>query len=267
MTAQLRRTDDFGGLEMLSASLSAFEFRPHAHEEFFLAVTDRGLVTPTYRGRSHAIGPGELIVLNPEEPHAGGPPPGVRWTYRALYLRPELVRAVVSGVPRFAGDVVRDPQVAAGLRRYHRLGHQPGSDPLAREEQLAATLARLVRYAAAPVAERVGREPAAVRRSRDHLEAYAHERVTLAELARCAGLSPYHLCRVFHAAVGMTPHAYQTQVRVRRAKAMLRAGQPIPQVAAEAGFYDQAHLNRHFKLIVGVTPGQFRRGCAGPRRG
>ena len=58
-------------------------------------------------------------------------------------------------------------------------------------------------------------------------------------------------------AVGMTPHAYQTQVRVRRAKSLLQAGLPITLAAAEAGFYDQAHLNRHFKRIVGLTPGRY----------
>ena len=55
----------------------------------------------------------------------------------------------------------------------------------------------------------------------------------------------------------MTPHAYQTQVRVRRAKSLPRAGLPITQVAAEAGFSDQAHLTQHFKRIVGLTPGRY----------
>lgn len=76
-------------------------------------------------------------------------------------------------------------------------------------------------------------------------------------LARVAGLSAFHLCRVFRDAVGMPPHAYQTQVRVRQAKSLLRAGMPAAQVAAAAGFSDQAHLTRHFKQIVGVTPGRY----------
>jgi transcriptional regulator GlxA family with amidase domain len=55
----------------------------------------------------------------------------------------------------------------------------------------------------------------------------------------------------------MTPHAYQTQVRVRRAKLLLREGLPVTQVAVEAGFYDQAHLTRHFKRIVGLPPARY----------
>ncbi len=83
--------------------------------------------------------------------------------------------------------------------------------------------------------------------------------LTLQALAQVVGLSPYHLCRVFGAAVGMPPHAYQTQVRVRHAKSMLRAGLLISRVVGAAGFYDQARLTRHFKRIVGVTPGPVRR--------
>jgi transcriptional regulator GlxA family with amidase domain len=62
--------------------------------------------------------------------------------------------------------------------------------------------------------------------------------------------------------VGITPHAYQTQVRVRHAKSLLCAGLPIATVAAQTGFYDQAHLTRHFKGIVGLPPGRYVRDAA-----
>jgi AraC-like DNA-binding protein len=58
----------------------------------------------------------------------------------------------------------------------------------------------------------------------------------------------------------MTPHDYQIQIRVRRARTLLLAGCPIAQAAAEAGFYDQAHLTRHFKRITGISPGRYRTG-------
>jgi AraC-like DNA-binding protein len=260
------RADDLGGLELFRATLSDFAFRPHAHEEFFIALTDAGLATPVYRGDRHVIGPGDLIVLNPEEAHAGGPPGRGSWTYRALYPGRDLMRRILAefpagppALPEFGGDVVRDPQVAARLRRFHRLSASPGSSSLEREACLAEALAGLVgRHATPARAPRsAGAERRAVRLSREYLEEHAGENVTLAALARCAGLSPFHLCRVFRKATGMTAHDYQTQVRVRRARSLLRAGLPITVVAAEAGFYDQAHLNRHFKRVVGVTPGRY----------
>jgi len=260
------RAEDLGGLELLRATLTEFAFRPHAHEEFFIALTEAGLATPTYRGDTHVIGLGDVIVLNPEEAHAGGPPADGSWTYRALYPRPDLMRQTLaeflgdsSAMPEFGGDVVQDREVAARLRRFHRLSERPGSSMLEREAHLTEALVLLVARHAAPLQapRSPGKERRTVRLSREYLEEHAEENVTLGALARFAGLSAFHLCRVFREAVGMTPHAYQTQVRVRCAKSLLQAGLPIALVAAEAGFYDQAHLTRHFKRIVGLTPGRY----------
>ena len=76
-----------------------------------------------------------------------------------------------------------------------------------------------------------------------------------------AGLSSFHLCRVFKAGVGLAPHAYVSQLRVRRAKQLMAEGVPIAQAAVDAGFFDQAHLSRHFKRIIGLTPGRYVTAC------
>jgi len=144
---QMWRADYLDGLELLKATVTEFAFHPHAHEEFFIALTEDGLVTPTYRGDTHVIGPGDLIVLNPEETHAGGPPAHCSWTYRALYPHPDLVRGLMAEFPgdrpamaEFSTDVVRDRQIAAGLRRFHRLAERPESSPLDQQANLVETL-------------------------------------------------------------------------------------------------------------------------------
>ena len=93
--------------------------------------------------------------------------------------------------------------------------------------------------------------------ARQYLDAHIGDNVSLMSLAVVVGLSPFHLCRVFKDAVGLTPHAYQDQLRVRRAKQLLTEQVPIAQAAVEVGFYDQAHLTRHFKRVVGITPGRY----------
>ena len=62
--------------------------------------------------------------------HAGGPPPGGSWTYRSMYLRPDLFGEVA---PRFRADIVRDRGVFARLLRFHRSSESPGSTGLERE--------------------------------------------------------------------------------------------------------------------------------------
>lgn len=98
----------------------------------------------------------------------------------------------------------------------------------------------------------------AVRRVREYLQENYAQNVSLADLASFADLSAFHLNRVFAKEVGLTPYAYQTQVRIARAKSLLTSGLPPVQVAIATGFYDQSHLGKHFKRLVGVTPGSYK---------
>jgi AraC-like DNA-binding protein len=264
--ARAWRSADLGGLELFRASVSQFEFRPHAHEEFFIALTESGIAMPVYRRNKHAIGPGDMIVLNPEEAHAGGSLTGGSWTYRSLYAPPDLVCRIIPefppgtpALPWFTADVVRDLHIAELLLRFHKLSESPGSSALQSEAYLAEGLTLLAgrhggfrRLPRSP-----GHEPRAVQLAREFLHQHAEGSVTLRDLAWHAGLTPFHLCRVFRQATGMTLHSYQIQIRVRRARTLLLEGRPIAQAAAEAGFCDQAHLTRHFKRTVGLSPGRY----------
>ena len=73
-----------------------------------------------------------------------------------------------------------------------------------------------------------------------------------------AGLSRFHLIRVFQRRYGLTPFAYQRTRRIEKARAVLRTGSAIADVAAAAGFSDQSHLGRSFRAVMGSTPGEYR---------
>jgi AraC family transcriptional regulator len=79
-------------------------------------------------------------------------------------------------------------------------------------------------------------------------------------MAAVARLSAYHFARQFKAATGLPPYQYVLLRRVERAKQLLQGGGDfsLAEVAACAGFSDQSQFCRHFKRLVGVTPGQFR---------
>lgn len=94
---------------------------------------------------------------------------------------------------------------------------------------------------------------------RDYLEAHLADRVTLADLARATGLTAYAVLRGFRRATGIPPHRYLTQLRIRKAGELLRAGHSPVMVAGAVGFADQSHLHRHFRRLVGVTPGTYSR--------
>jgi AraC-like DNA-binding protein len=93
--------------------------------------------------------------------------------------------------------------------------------------------------------------------ARDYLHEHYAENVTLEKLAKVAGLSQFHFCRAFRKAIGVSPHVYQIQVRIDRAKTFLLQGIPIAQVASETGFYDHSHFGNYFRRLVGVTPSNY----------
>ncbi len=78
------------------------------------------------------------------------------------------------------------------------------------------------------------------------------------EMAEDSQVSPYHMIRKFKKAFGLTPHQFQIQCKVRKAQKLLETNKSIPEVAYEAGFCDQSHLDRCFQKIVGMTPSQYR---------
>lgn len=109
--------------------------------------------------------------------------------------------------------------------------------------------------------------PFLVRKAIAYLHSRITEDVTLGELARHVGQSPFHFARTFKDAVGYAPHQYIIRQRVERAKQILLAGQRSPaEVAGEVGFCDQSHLTRHFKRVTGTTPSAFMQRAVGRGR-
>jgi AraC-like DNA-binding protein len=105
-------------------------------------------------------------------------------------------------------------------------------------------------------------EHAVVLRIRDYLRREFARTVTLDELGHRAGMCRFALARAFTREVGLPPHAYQTQLRVLHACELIRRGTPLSVVALNVGFSDQSHLCRHFKRILGMTPGAYGRELA-----
>ena len=105
-----------------------------------------------------------------------------------------------------------------------------------------------------------GLSPGAIRRVREYVNAHVGATVDLATLAAVAGVSIHHFARAFKQTAGITPHHYLMQKRVERAQGMLAdTDLGLSEIACAAGFSDQSHLARHFRQMLGVTPGQFRR--------
>jgi AraC-like DNA-binding protein len=151
----------------------------------------------------------------------------------------------------------------APIARLHMLLRDLSSEPLALQCALTDALSALLGAPGSPPAPVRRPRGAPVRRALELIDERFTASMTLDELSDHARLDKFRLCRVFHAEVGLPPYAYVTQRRIARARTMLAAGIAPSEVATSVGLYDQSQLNRHFKRIMGVTPGQYASAVGG----
>jgi AraC family transcriptional regulator len=189
-----------------------------------------------------------------------------------IYLEPGLVARVAGEtfdldparltVP--ALDGLDLPQLRAAMLAVDAELTSGGGGGRLAAESLANVLAvDLIRHVLAPRRPPSGPDGALprgrLRSAVEYIEDNLDASPTLAQIAAVAGLSPYHFARQFKTATGLPPHEYVIARRVERAKPLLQGGElSLAEVAAQAGFSDQSQFSRHFKRLVGVTPGQFR---------
>ena len=81
-------------------------------------------------------------------------------------------------------------------------------------------------------------------------------------IAQACAVSAGHLARAFRRETGTSLHNFHVLLALHKAKALLRDRAPVIEAALDAGFYDQAHLNREFVKTFGMTPAVFRAGWA-----
>lgn len=227
-----------------------------AEHQVTLGAQGRG--TLLYQGKEVAFSSTFLGTYQAGEVLSGVP--NGTWTHMTLRFTSAFLEAAGAGVaplpstyPEGCKETLRTLWLAAFMSCA-----RPATR-VERESRLFEAISQLFRYAnkCSPTPDR--REHAAVFRAKRYLDAYFLQNLSLADLAHEARLSRFYLLRVFQEAIGVSPHEYQTCLRIHYAKRLLNCGYPLATVALDTGFSDQAHLTRKFKGLVGVTPGQYRR--------
>jgi AraC-like DNA-binding protein len=173
-------------------------------------------------------------------------------TYQILAFSPRTVEDANRKVSVHSHLAPGDERGAA----FHRLHDaiQAGADRLALEVAVAEAVAA---FATIPEVKCEYLRP--VRRAIELLRERLEGDITLDALADHADTDKFHLCRAFRTQVGLPPHAYLTRLRIMRAKELLMAGVRPSDIAPRVGLCDQSQLNRHFRRIVGTTPGAYAR--------
>lgn len=260
--AHFVRSADLPGVEALRATFISHRYAPHIHETWTVAHVTSGAARFQLEGQWQTAPAGTSFLIPPGAVHNGESATPAGYTYRVLYLEPEQLRQgagrELSHHPRRTPVLVRRHELAQALMSMHDLLGMPAV-ALEQGEILARLSRELVGLLG--LEDRSGSRGLhpTVDAARVYIHEHWRENFTLGELGQAVGFSAFHLVHAFRAEVGMPPSAYRRALRVQAAQRLLRTGTPPARAATECGFYDQAHLNRHFKRVTGVTPALYMR--------
>ncbi|MEU5255795.1 helix-turn-helix transcriptional regulator [Streptomyces longwoodensis] len=247
-----------GVTEVFHAHFTEYAYPMHVHDAWTLLIVDDGAVRYDLERHEHGTPHDTVTLLPPHVPHNGAPATPHGFRKRVVYLDASVLGEDLIGAA-VDGPDLRDALLRRRVGQLHTALARPG-DELEAESRLTFVAEHL----RARLDERLrptgrdARDPALARRLRELLDARVTDGVTLEEAARLLPAHPAHLVRAFSGAYGIAPHQYLTSRRVGRARRLLLDGLPPGEVATTAGFFDQAHLTRHFRRLVGVPPGRYR---------
>lgn len=257
----------------LDAPASEIELPPSSHHSLVLVNRPSEEGEVRYEDVHRHVPPpaGSILVI------PAGSPARWRWAGRndslTVSLEPHLVARVAADsfdldparvvVPPL--DRLDVPQLRAAMQAIDaELMAGTAWGNLAAESLANVLAVSLIRHVSAPrrpARERDGKLPQSKLRSVvEYIEDHLDISLTLGDLAAAARLSPYHFARQFRAATGPPSYQFVLARRVERAKRLLQRDDhsSLAQVATRAGFSDQSQSTRHFRRLVGVTPGRFR---------
>ena len=250
-----------GVAEVLHAQWRDHAYPAHTHDTWTLLLVDDGLIGYDLDRRGHAAVPrAGVTLLPPHVVHDGRPTTSRGFRKRVVYLDGDVFAESLIG-SAVDGPLILDDHLRAESSWLDRALVR--GDDLEAESRLALVVERLVWHLTGrPETAIVGAPAVVARRAREVLDDDPAAVSGIAAMAQTLGVSTAHLVRSFTRSYGIPPHQYLLGRRLDTARRRLLAGEAPVDVAVATGFHDQAHLTRHFKRLLAVTPGRYQRGMS-----
>jgi len=249
----------------------------HSHQDVYhVLLFTEGDTDFIFDGRRTAARRGTLALSQPGNVHNFAPAaPGTvgysQITFgffapdgRTLSLPFHELLGLYAGVPVVERDLpalLDEPRTAEVMAAINRimdgLERRGGLGNLRAQQRIGDLLAYLTErvYSPARTPEPIDRGETPLAAARSHIEAHYREKISVAALARISHLSPGHFLRSFKKRYGISPIAYQGQLRVDAAGTLLRfTGLSCKEIAARLGYCDAYHFSKSFRKLTGRAP-------------
>jgi AraC-like DNA-binding protein len=243
---------------------------PEVHTGFALAYVTRGSFGYRFRGKSHELVAGSILLGVPgdefmctHDHHVCGD--------ECLSFHPteEFVDGIGAAAKFFGPAGALPPLAELMVLGELAQAAAEGDSDVGVDELGFALFARAIDVLSGKRRSAVTTSAADRRRAVEaalFIDEAAHEALSLDETARHVGLSSFHFLRLFSRVIGVTPHQYLIRCRLRRAARLLsEAERPVTDVAYDVGFSDLSNFVRTFHKAAGVAPGAFGKAARGDR--
>jgi AraC-like DNA-binding protein len=246
--------------EVLHARLVDYAYPAHCHETWAVLIVDDGAIRYDLDRRRCGAAGQTVTILPPGVAHDGRPAVDGGFRKREIYLDKSFFPAELTGAAVDNTSITDPPLRAALSQLHHCLVNRP--EALDAEARLARIGERITGHLTRAARPRPAPESGVAWQLRRLLDDHLAEDVSLAWAAATLGRTGPHLVRSFTREFGLSPHAYVIGRRVDAARRLMLRGTPPADAAVAVGFYDQAHLTRHFKRHTAITPGSYARSAA-----
>lgn len=240
------------------------KFPNHFHEHYVIGFIEKGLRKLSCKNQEYITGKGTLLFFNPMDNHTCEQIDQKTLDYRALHIKPEVMRKAVFEItgrdylPRFITPVVVGSEWLETLHDLHQMLMEDCYD-FEKDELFYFLIKQLVEaYAEPEKAEKevdLNKDVEAICR---YIDQNYTQKISLDELSKFSKNGKYSLIRSFTKIKGITPYRYLETIRINEAKKMLEQGVDPIEAAIRTGFSDQSHFSNFFKNFIGLTPRQYR---------
>ncbi len=219
----------------------------HRHRDPYMTFVVGGAYRERLEKRERTCSARQLVFHERDEIHADD------FIARSRCLNIQYDDSRGLAMPGGAEVIASSKVVSISMEVAREMRHPDSLTPIVVEGLLLQLLGELARFRGGAGG------PAWLRRVREEIGVRFREPLTTTGLAAGANVHPVHLARSFRRYFGRSIGEVIRQLRVDFAKGAIVAGMPLGEIALEAGFADQSHLTRTFRLVSGVTPAEFRR--------
>ncbi|CAI3104257.1 Bifunctional transcriptional activator/DNA repair enzyme Ada [Acinetobacter calcoaceticus] len=247
-------------------------YKSHSHPTFSIGAIDEGnSVFQSSFGTAQKISAGTLVIVPAHIEHSCNPLPDQAWSYQMLHLDISWLNQWYAefqkegfdlNLPQHRPLIIKDENLYQTFSDMNETLFDSKKLIFEKEQSLIYCLTQLL----LPnfILEEIQKTQYLYESFLDliHIIKSSERFISLEELAQQVSLSRYAIIRLFKANVGLTPHAFQINLKINQARAQLKQGIPLAELAVNLGFSDQSHFPKAFKAHTGITPRQFQLAAA-----